>query len=340
MNTKNYRFPIAYGILIFLVLILLACNISIGSILVPFQDVLHIVTGGSAEPVYQDIVLQIRFPRAVAAMILGGALALSGYLLQTFFHNPIAGPFVLGISSGAKLTVALLMVFCLAHALPISSFLMIFAAFAGAMLSMGFILILSTVLHQMSMLIVGGVMIGYICTAITEFLVTFADDSNIVNLHNWSQGSFSGINWENVGVMTIVVLITSVVVFCMAKPISAYLLGESYARNMGIPIKAFRVMLVVLSSILSACVTAFAGPVSFVGIAVPHLVKNLFGSAKPILMIPACFLGGGAFCLFCDLIARTAFAPTELSISTVTAILGAPIVIYVMIRRRKGADGQ
>ena len=127
MNTKNYRFPIAYGILIFLVLILLACNISIGSILVPFQDVLHIVTGGSAEPVYQDIVLQIRFPRAVAAMILGGALALSGYLLQTFFHNPIAGPFVLGISSGAKLTVALLMIFCLAHALPISSFLMIFA---------------------------------------------------------------------------------------------------------------------------------------------------------------------------------------------------------------------
>ena len=273
-------------------------------------------------------------------MILGGALALSGYLLQTFFHNPIAGPFVLGISSGAKLTVALLMIFCLAHALPISSFLMIFAAFAGAILSMGFILILSTVLHQMSMLIVGGVMIGYICTAITEFLVTFADDSNIVNLHNWSQGSFSGINWENVEVMTIVVLITSVVIFCMAKPISAYLLGESYARNMGIPIKAFRVMLVVLSSILSACVTAFAGPVSFVGIAVPHLVKNLFGSAKPILMIPACFLGGGAFCLFCDLIARTAFAPTELSISTVTAILGAPIVIYVMIRRRKGADGQ
>ena len=185
------------------------------------------------------------------------------------------------------------------------------------------------------MLVVSGVMIGYICSAITDFVVTFADDSNIVNLHNWSLGSFSGMTWNNVAVMGVVVGITVLITFFMSKPIGAYQLGEVYAQNLGVNIKVFRIMLILLSSVLSACVTAFAGPISFVGIAVPHLAKSLLKTAKPILVIPACFLGGAVFCLFCDLIARTVFAPTELSISSVTAIFGAPIVIYVMIRRQK-----
>ena len=136
-------------------------------------------------------------------------------------------------------------------------------------------------------------------------------------------------------IMAIVVGITSICVFLMSKPISAYQMGESYAQNMGLNVQLFRILLVLLSSILSACVTAFAGPVSFVGIAVPHLVKNLFGTAKPIIMIPACFLGGSVFCLLCDLLARIMFAPTELSISTITAVFGAPVVIYIMIHRKK-----
>ena len=142
-------------------------------------------------------------------------------------------------------------------------------------------------------------------------------------------------NWENVRMMAVVVLVTVAVVFFMSKPISAYQLGEGYAQNMGVNIKVFRVALILLSSVLSACVTAFAGPISFVGIAVPHLVKSLLKTAKPLLVIPACFLGGAVFCLFCDLIARTAFAPTELSISSVTAVFGAPVVIYIMIRRKR-----
>ena len=175
---------------------------------------------------------------------------------------------------------------------------MIMAAFVGSMICMGFVILMSKVTDQMSMLIVSGVMIGYICSAITDFVVTFADDADIVNLHNWSKGSFSGITWDNVVIMAIVVGITSICVFLMSKPISAYQMGESYAQNMGLNVQLFRILLVLLSSILSACVTAFAGPVSFVGIAVPHLVKNLFGTAKPIIMIPACFLGGSVFCLF------------------------------------------
>ena len=142
-------------------------------------------------------------------------------------------------------------------------------------------------------------------------------------------------SWSNVRVMAAAVALTMIIVFFMSKPIGAYQLGEVYAQNMGVNIKLFRIALILLSSVLSACVTAFAGPISFVGIAVPHIVKSLLKTARPLLVIPACFLGGAVFCLFCDLIARTVFAPTELSISSVTAVFGAPVVIYIMIRRQK-----
>ena len=322
-------------ILIVFVLMLLALNVCIGTVNISVSEVIDVLLKRDAHAIYTDIIMQIRLPRTLASFILGAALALSGYLLQTFFNNPIAGPFILGISSGAKMVVALFMVYALEIGLKMTSITMILAAFAGAMLSILFVLIISRAVDNMGMLIVAGVMIGYICSAVTDFLVTFADDSNIVNLHNWSLGSFSGITWENVYVMAVVVFICFCCVFLMSKSIAAYLLGEAYASNMGVNIRRFRIYLVVLSGILSACVTAFAGPISFVGIAVPHLVKRLFKSTKPIIMIPACSLGGGIFCLFCDLLSRIIFAPTELSVSTITAILGAPVVIYIMVRRKK-----
>lgn len=203
------------------------------------------------------------------------------------------------------------------------------------MISMGFVLLVAKKVRNMSMLVVSGVMIGYICSAVTDFVVTFADDSNIVNLHNWSQGSFSGMSWSNVRVMAVVVAAAMIVTIFMAKPIRAYQLGEAYAQNMGVNIRLFRVGLILVSSVLSACVTAFAGPISFVGIAVPHIVKSMLKTSKPLLVIPACFLGGAVFCLLCDLIARTVFAPTELSISSITAVFGAPVVIWIMIRRKQ-----
>ena len=322
-------------ILIVFVLMLLALNVCIGTVNISVSEVIDVLLKRDAHAIYTDIIMQIRLPRTLASFILGAALALSGYLLQTFFNNPIAGPFILGISSGAKMVVALFMVYALEIGLKMTSITMILAAFAGAMLSILFALIISRAVDNMGMLIVAGVMIGYICSAVTDFLVTFADDSNIVNLHNWSLGSFSGITWENVYVMAVVVFICFCCVFLMSKSIAAYLLGEAYASNMGVNIRRFRIYLVVLSGILSACVTAFAGPISFVGIAVPHLVKRLFKNTKPIIMIPACSLGGGIFCLFCDLLSRIIFAPTELSVSTITAILGAPVVIYIMVRRKK-----
>lgn len=186
----------------------------------------------------------------------------------------------------------------------------------------------------MAVLIVCGVMVGYICSAVTELLVTFADDSNIVNLHNWSMGSFSAVSWDNVRTLTIVVVLSVFAAFMLSKPMAAFQMGEAYARSVGVNIKAFRIGLITLSSVLSATVTAFAGPISFVGIAVPHLIRSATGTAKPIIMIPQCFLGGGVFCLFCDLLARSLFVPTEMSISTMTAVFGAPVVIVLLLERK------
>jgi iron complex transport system permease protein len=332
-QSKKVRYIIVLFLLGVSVVALVGWNICVGTVRIPLADIFASIRGEKIEN--SRILWDIRMPRTLAAMILGGALALAGYLLQTFFHNPIAGPFVLGISSGAKMVVALVMVFLMGQAVKITSWALIAAAFVGAMISMGFVLLMSRRVHNMSMLVVSGVMIGYICSAITELVVTFASDAEIVNLHNWSRGSFSGMTWENVAVMIGVVAVTFFLVFLMAKPLSAYQLGEVYARNLGVDIRLLRIAMVLLSSILSACIVAFAGPISFVGIAAPHLVKSLLGTAKPIWMIPACFLGGSVFCLFCDLLARTMFAPTELSISTVTAIFGAPVVLWIMVRRNK-----
>jgi iron complex transport system permease protein len=334
-NKKKAGYPAAFLLLATGVILLLLLNISIGSIAISLKEIERALLYGEGEETVLAIIMDIRFPRSIAALILGGALALSGYLLQTFFHNPIAGPFVLGISSGAKMTVALAMVFLMGRDVAVSSLVLILAAFAGAMLSMSFVLLMLKRVDSMAMLVVSGVMIGYICSAVMELVVTFAEDADIVNLHNWSRGSFSGMSWENVRVMTVVTMLTFFAVFLLSKPLSAYRLGEAYARNMGVNIRRLRVLIVILSGVLSACIVAFAGPISFVGIAVPHLMKKLLKTAEPIFMIPACFLGGSIFCMFCDLLARTVFSPTELSISTVTAIFGAPVVLWVITERRQ-----
>ena len=332
-KNRKHRKIAAFFLLGACVLIFFILNICIGSVRIALPDVARIFSGQESNGTVTRILWDIRLPRAIAVLLLGGALSLAGYLLQTFFNNPIAGPFVLGISSGAKMVVALVMVFLMGRGVRVTSATMILAAFIGAMLSMGFVLLMSHRIHNMSMLVVSGVMIGYICSAVTELVVTFANDADIVNLHNWSRGSFSGMTWENVKVMTVVVAATSLTVFLMSKPLGAYQLGDVYARNVGVNLRLLRVCIVIFSSILSACIVAFAGPISFVGIAVPHLVKKLLNTTEPIWMIPACFVGGSAFCLFCDLLAKTILTPTELSISTVTAIFGAPVVLWIIKRK-------
>ena len=338
MHTAK-RLTIAYLSMAGALLALFALNLFWGSVALTPRAVAAALLGRGQDALAGSIVWQLRLPRAVMAALLGAALSAAGYLLQTFFANPIAGPFVMGISSGAKLAVALTMVVFLNRGLLTSSLTLILAAFAGALAAMAFVLAVARRVQRMSILVICGVMIGYICSAVTEIVVAFAQDSNIVNLHNWSMGSFSGVTWGNVEAAAAIVLPCLGAAFLLSKPMAAYQMGEAYARSVGVPVRAFSAALVLLSSLLAACVTAFAGPISFVGIAVPHLVRQALGSARPLYVLPGCALGGATFCLLCDLIARSLFAPTELSISSVTAVFGAPIVIWLLVRRhsREGA---
>lgn len=332
---RRGRYAFVFTVMILALLLMAVININTGTVKISLKEIAGILFAGQTDGTEYDIIWQIRMPRILMAAILGGALSLSGFLLQVFFHNPIAGPFILGISSGAKMVVALTMIFSLGSVGSMSSLAMIGAAFAGSLLSVGFVLLVSRRLHNMSALLVAGIMISYICSAVTEFVITFAEDSDIVNLHGWSQGSFSGMSFGNVRVCGGIIALAFLAAFLMSKPIGAYQLGEAYARSMGVNIRVFRVVLILLSSIFSACVTAFAGPISFVGIAVPQIVRLTLRTSRPLIVIPASFLGGAVFCMLSDLIARMAFAPLELSISTVTSVLGAPVVIWMLVHREK-----
>ena len=332
---RRTRYTFVFVLLAIAFCIITVLNINTGNVSIPVDRIFKIIFSKVGSKDELNIIWKIRLPRILMAAILGGALSLSGFLLQTFFENPIAGPFVLGISSGAKMVVALVMIYFIDHFGKASSYTLIIAAFIGSLMSTAFILACSRVVKHMAGLLVAGIMIGYICSAVTELVITFAEDQDIVNLHGWSQGSFSGMNWGNVYIALAVVGVTVALTFMLSKPISAFQLGEAYAQSMGVNVKVFRVALILLSSILSATVTAFAGPISFVGIAVPFLMKRAMNTSRPLVIIPATFLGGAVFCMMCDLIARMAFAPTELNISTVTSIFGAPVVIFMLVKRQK-----
>lgn len=314
-------------------------SLRVGSVQTAAKEVLHIVfTGDDTNKVAYNVIWKIRLPRLALGSLLGGALALSGFLIQTFFRNPIAGPFVLGISSGAKMflaltTIAMTGVF---GKMPLSA--TVIASFAGSLLSLLLVLLFTGRVKNMSVLLVIGIMISYICSAATDLLINFANDSEIVNLTHWSLGSFSGATWQSVKISAIVTAAALVAAFLFSKPMGAYLLGENYAQSLGVNVKALRVALIIVTGVLSACVAAFAGPISFVGIAVPHICRMLLKTNRPILMIPASFMCGAVFCVLCDFAARMLFAPTELSISTVTSAIGAPIVIWLMLSRRRGNE--
>ena len=355
---KRYsvRFTAVMLILAALLVFGLVLNINTGSVDISAKEIFsmtgkavlyglkNIFSGGQYKSEFEavinastesQIIFSIRMPRMLLAAVLGGALAVSGFLLQTFFRNPIAGPFVLGISSGAKMLVGITLIFLAGHIGYLSPATLVGAAFIGSLIITSFVVFFSGKVKNMSMLLVIGIMVGYICSAVTDFCITFASDHDILNLTGWSMGTFSGADWGNVGLSFAICIPVFIVCMFLSKPMEAYSLGEGYAKSVGISIKPFSVALIVLSSMLSACVTAIAGPVSFVGIAVPHITRTVLKSSKPAFVIPASLLSGAVFCVFCDLLARTVFAPTEMAISTVTAIFGAPVVIYIMVKRRR-----
>ena len=335
-RARQKRFAAVFVLFAAAVLVSIVVSAGTGDVSIPPARIAELIFSGGDGSLEEMILMQIRLPRVLMAALLGGALSVSGFLLQTFFANPMAGPFVLGISSGARMAVAITLVVLAGRTLQVTSAALVAAAFIGTVACTGVIVLFSHRIRQMAALLVTGIMVGYICSAVTDFVISFADDSDIVNLRGWTQGSFSGTDWKNVAISVLLVMAAMAAAILLSKPMSAYLMGESYASSVGVNIRRFRLALILVSSLLSACVTAFAGPISFVGVAVPHLVRKALGSSAPLPVIPACFLGGAFFCVVCDLVARTVFSPAELGVSTVTAIFGAPVVIAVMLQKKRG----
>ena len=336
-ETRGRRARLVFALASLLLIALILMNLMMGSSAISPTDVLATLTGASADPTLATILFDIRLPRLIAAGLEGAALALAGLLLQTFFNNPIAGPFVLGISQGSKLAVAVLVVLIAGPLRPVTTLERVVAAAMGAAVAMGASLVVSRRVTSTALLTLVGVMVGYLANAAADLVITFATDSTVATLRAWAQGSFSGMSWADVAWVVPITCAGIVWAMLLAKPLSAYLLGERYAMSAGVDTGRFRICVICLSSILSATVCAFAGPVSFCGVAVPHIVRRLLRTSRPHAVLPACAIGGAAFCLLSDLIARTLFSPVELTISTVTAILGAPVVVaYLCGKRRLG----
>jgi len=327
-------------ILAVLIVVLFALNLLLGSVSIPAKAVLQILTGDdSLKPSWQFIVLESRLPQAITAMLCGGALAVSGLMLQTAFRNPLAGPSVFGINSGAGLGVALVMLLLggglSVGSLQVSGFAAVLvAAFIGAMAVMALIFFFSTLVRNNVMLLIVGIMIGYITNSAISLLNFFATDEGVKSYMVWGMGSFGGVSMDNMPVFASVTLIGLFGALLLIKPLNALLLGDRYAENLGVNILRVRNWLLIVTGLLTAVTTAFCGPVAFIGLAVPHIVRLLLTTDNHRQLLPATILCGAVVALVCNLIC---FLPGEsgvIPLNAVTPLIGAPVIIYVIARKR------
>ncbi len=316
--------------------VLLVLNVSLGSVTIPFLDVWSIILGGEGDSeIFGPVVWKIRAPRALAALLSGSGLAVSGLLLQVFFRNPIVGPYILGISSGAALMVALVILggFTLGIA-SVSPLFLSGAAFVGAMAVMLIVMAVATRVRDIITLLVVGLMMGFMASALSSILIAFAERERVQGFVLWTLGSFSGFRWEELEIVAVASALLLSAAFLLSKPLNAFLLGENYAQSMGVNIRLFRYLIILICGALAGVVTAFAGPVAFIGLAVPHMARLCLGTSDNRVLIPGAILLGAAVTSACDLLARMMFSPVELPISATTSLFGAPVVIFLLLRRR------
>lgn len=320
--------------------VLFALNLLMGSVSIPVQAIVSILLGDDAQkPSWEFIVLQSRLPQALTATLSGAALAVSGLLLQTAFRNPLAGPSVFGINSGAGLGVALVMLFLggglSVGSLQFSGFAAILtAAFIGAMIVMAIIFLFSTLVRNNVILLIIGIMIGYISNSAISLLNFFATDEGVKSYMVWGMGSFGGVSMNNIPLFAIVTLAGLLGALMLIKPLNALMLGDRYAENLGVNILRVRNWLLIVTGILTAIVTAFCGPVAFIGLAVPHIARLLLTTDNHRQLLPATLLCGAVVALICNLIC---FLPGEngvIPLNTVTPLIGAPVIIYVITKHR------
>ncbi len=321
------------------VALLFVVNLMSGSVHIPVGDVVTVLTGGDGvKDSWRYIILESRLPQAITALFGGGALAVSGLLLQTAFRNPLAGPSIFGINSGAGLGVALVMLL-LGGSLSIGSVSLtgfvaiLLAAFAGAMAVMALILFFSTFVRSHVMLLIIGIMIGYISNSVVSLLNFFATDEGVKSYMVWGLGSFSGVSMDNMPVFVAVTMAGLAGAIVLIKPLNALMLGDRYAENLGVNILRVRNWLLFVTGILTAITTAFCGPVAFIGLAVPHIVRLLFTTDNHRILMPATILMGAVVALFCNFIC---YMPGEwgvIPLNAVTPLIGAPVIIYVIVRK-------
>ncbi len=310
----------------------IALSLSVGSVKASISDLIKYLSGKNDISGY--IVFNIRMPRTFAAAIAGASLAVSGLLLQTYFRNPLAGPYVLGISSAASFGVALYVLagFCLGFSTTaVPAF--VASALAGSLLAIGIVIVVAARVRSAVSLLIVGLMLGYIFSAVDQILVTFANAKKVQIYLLWSFGTFSGVTWDYLKVMVLILLPCIVISAMLSKQLNALLLGEDYAKTMGVNVKAVRIAIMLLSAIFSAVVTAYCGIVAFIGLAVPHIARMSLKTSDHKLLIPSTALMGGAITVMCDVIARAILSPAELPVSVVTSLFGAPVVVYLVMKR-------
>ena len=316
-------------------------NLLIGSVNIPPAEVWHILTGGeSSKASWSFIVWEARLPQALTALLCGGALAVCGLMLQTAFKNPLAGPSILGINSGASLGVAFVMLLfggsVTAGTFSLSGFLSVLAgAFIGAMAIMALILFFSTLIKSNVMLLITGIMIGYIASSAISLLNFFATAEGVQSYIIWGMGNFGGVSQQQMPAFASVTLLGLAGALMLIKPLNALLLGERYAENLGVNIRRVRNWLLVVTGLLTAITTAFCGPVAFIGLAVPHVARMLLGTSNHHSLLPVTILSGGAVALLCNLICILPGDAGIIPLNAVTPIIGAPVIIYVIVSQRK-----
>ncbi|MEM1257203.1 MAG: iron ABC transporter permease [Bacteroidota bacterium] len=332
---QNYWFRFLGLILILLAVWLL--NIGLGSVKIPFEATLSALLGQSVENnSWEYIIYNYRLPKAMTAILVGGGLALSGLLMQTLFRNPLAGPFVLGISSGASLGVALLLMgSTLLGGLMFSDFSLVAAASLGSFLVLFVVLLVANRIRDTMALLIIGLMFGSITSAIVSVLAYFSSAEQLQRFIFWSYGSVGNLSWNQNGVLGGIVLLGLVLSVLSIKSLNAFLLGENYAQSLGVNLKKSRLTLIIATGLLAGSITAFAGPIAFVGLAVPHLTRQLFNTMEHKILVPAVFLYGAVLMLFCDTIAQLPTSAKVLPINAITSIVGAPVVIWLLVRKRK-----
>ena len=322
------------------VIVLFALNLLLGSVKIPTADVVSILLGNEASKAsWQFIVLESRLPQSITATLCGAALAVSGLMLQTAFRNPLAGPSVFGVNSGAGLGVALVMLF-LGGGLSVGSVsitgfaAILLAAFVGAMTVMAIIFFFSTLVRNSVMLLIIGIMIGYISNSAISLLNFFATDEGVKSYMVWGMGSFGGVSMTNMPVFAIVTLAGLFGALLLIKPLNALMLGDRYAENLGVNIMRVRNWLLIVTGLLTAITTAFCGPVAFIGLAVPHIARLLLTTDNHRQLLPATLLCGSVVALVCNLICYLPGESGVIPLNAVTPLIGAPVIIYVIARKR------